>query len=123
MKQILVIADEAPGLGELPVFYTYRTAFLVHMKGLQVPGKFHRVPSARPRPGRPSGGSMDHLEFYQRLIDTFNQLLAEGHPAPAREIAKRMGEPPATVRSWLRRGRVYLDPAQAQQDSEPKGKR
>jgi hypothetical protein len=69
-------------------------------------GTFWKAPTQRPEPGRP----LDPV-FYQELLGAFDGLVAEGWRDPAAEFARRMDENPATVRSWLRRGRKYLSSA------------
>lgn len=62
-----------------------------------------RLPRRRPAPGQP----LD-VDFYRRVLSQYRALLETGHPAPAAELARRMGENRSTVKSWLRRGRIYL---------------
>jgi hypothetical protein len=43
-----------------------------------------------------------------RLVESYEALVADRHPAPARELALRLDTNHETVKSWLRRGRKYL---------------
>jgi hypothetical protein len=72
-----------------------------------IPG---RVQPAPPAPGKPPS-----TLFYRRLLDEYDDLLAQGHRNPIRELAQRhpgedgKSRPSGTVKSWLARGRYYLD--------------
>lgn len=61
-----------------------------------------RVPRRRPKPGQ----ALD-LDFYRHVLAVHKELIAAGHPAPAAELAERMGENPATVRGWIHRAREH----------------
>jgi hypothetical protein len=63
-----------------------------------------RLPRRRPAAGKPL-----ETDFYTRVLGQYNALKLQGHKAPAAELARRMGENPSTVKSWLRRGRKYLE--------------
>jgi hypothetical protein len=62
----------------------------------------------RSRATRPSSGTRPPLRFYRELVDEYNELCREAHPSPIAEIARRRRQKPATVKSWLHRGRKYL---------------
>lgn len=62
-----------------------------------------RLPRRRPKAGQP----LDP-DFYRRVLSVYEELKAQGHRNPATVIARRMGWNPATVRSYVRRGRRYL---------------
>ncbi len=82
-------------------FHAYRAAFLVQLLPAKELEKFGKtVPRKRPKPGQPPD-----TDFYRRLLAVHRQLDLERHPAPAKEIAERMGENPSTVRWWLKRAR------------------
>lgn len=68
-------------------------------------GAFGRMPDRRPKPGR---HRKPDTAFYRRVVDAYGRLLADGHPNPTAEVAKRMNANRDTVKSWLRRGRQYL---------------
>ncbi|MGH2760450.1 MAG: hypothetical protein ACRDKJ_12950 [Actinomycetota bacterium] len=65
---------------------------------------FRRMPRERPAHGKPPPSS-----YYTALLEAEAALLAEGHPAPARELAERLGENRATIRSHLSKARRYRD--------------
>jgi hypothetical protein len=79
----------------------YVTAWAVWMPERKSP---RATPRKRPAPGEPPD-----LDFYRRLIASRDALLAEGNRAPAKELARRYKTNYSTVKSWLKRGRKYLD--------------
>jgi hypothetical protein len=62
------------------------------------------MPRRRPKPGAPLDS-----DFYRRVIASYRELRKEGYKNPAGELARRMNANPSTVKSWLRRGRIYLE--------------
>lgn len=62
------------------------------------------LPRSRPLPGEPA-----NISFYAGVVDRYEQLVDEGHAAPVQEIAGSMNTNPSTVKSWLHRGRKYLE--------------
>lgn len=89
--------DDAPDLE------TYYAAFYLRIMRGRPPDAFTRIPRKRPNPG-----TAPDPDFYRRLLDSYEKLVSEGHAAPAAALAERMNENRSTVKSWLRRGRVYL---------------
>ena len=87
----------------LPDWQVFFTAFELHATTDPEEKGFTSVPRKRPAPGKP----LDP-DFYRRLLASYDKLVREGWNAPAQEIARRMGENPSTVKSWLHRGRKYL---------------
>jgi hypothetical protein len=102
VKSVHVVADDFLNVGDsLPVGEHF-AAF--QLRASQRPkGSFARAPRSRPAPGQPADP-----DFYRRLLDAFDRLVAEGHRSPAVELAERMDVNHSTVKSWLRRGREYL---------------
>jgi hypothetical protein len=110
LKSVQIVADQIVADGVLsglsfPDLNAYQTAFDLKMaRGPGDSGRFvQRAPRRRPAPGKP----LD-TDFYRRLLAFYDQLIAEGRKDPAAEIARRMDEKHETVKSWLRRGRIYL---------------
>jgi len=65
---------------------------------------FGRPPVARPAPGQPL-----NPDFYRRLLAAYDKLVAEGKKRPALELAAHMDVNHSTLKSWLSRGRKYLE--------------
>jgi hypothetical protein len=63
-----------------------------------------RAPKRRPLPGRPP----DRV-FYLQVIALHNRFLVDGSGNPSAATARLMGVPPALVRTWIHRGRRYLE--------------
>lgn len=112
-KEIRIVADQIATDGVLtglsfPDLYAYDTAFHLKMRrGLGDSGRFiQRAPRRRPAPGKP----LDPI-FYRQILAFYDQLKAEGRKDPAKEIARRLDAEHPTVKSWLRRGRIYLSQA------------
>jgi hypothetical protein len=58
---------------------------------------------------RPSSGQRPPLEFYRDLVAEYDELVhVKAVRNPIAEIARRRRQKPATVKSWLHRGRKYL---------------
>jgi hypothetical protein len=97
VRRACVIGEgEGPDLGvDLWACYTaFRLYAAAH------PRQPFRPPRRRPRAGHP----LDE-RFYRSVLAIHDDLKVQGHPAPAAELAKRMDTNPATVRSWVYRGR------------------
>lgn len=103
-KSVHVIGEPTIVVGAQPDLNDYFTAFLLHISGTPPMAAFKRAPRARPAPGQAAD-----TDFYRQLIAAEKALRADGHRAPAKELARRYGEEYATVRSWLSRGKRYLD--------------
>ena len=56
----------------------------------------------------PAAGRPPSTGFYRKALREYQQLIEEGNPGPAQELARRYGKPVGTVKSWLHRGRKYL---------------
>jgi hypothetical protein len=61
------------------------------------------------RPEAPTPGKPGDIEFYRYVVAEYDALVRAGHPTPAKELAARLKAEPATVRSWVLRGRRYLN--------------
>lgn len=96
-----VIADEELHIGDCSDLEDYFAAFFVHAVTRSFPTT--RAPRKRPDAGKP----LDP-DFYRRLLENYDQMVAKGHKAPAAELARLLGENRSTVKSWLHRGRKYL---------------
>jgi hypothetical protein len=88
--------------GESPDLDAYFMACRVELAARK-PGRRKRLPRVRPKPG-----VAKDLGFYRQILDEYERLLSKGHKRPAQEIARSMSENPSTVKTWLRRGRKYL---------------
>ncbi|CAN5176399.1 hypothetical protein BH20ACT22_BH20ACT22_23660 [soil metagenome] len=84
-------------------FFQHAVAFKLRVEGLPGRKQFLRAPRRRPKAGKPP-----NLDFYRRVLDQYDALVNEGCKAPAIELARRMGEPHSTVKTYIRRGRGYL---------------
>jgi hypothetical protein len=107
LTEIRLIPDEVGSLSpEWANFDAclYLAALRLHLARTE-PDWYSRLPRRRPKAGQPPDP-----DFYSRIVGTYNRLLAEGNPSPAKEIAERMGEKHSTVKGWLHRGRKYLTP-------------
>lgn len=100
-SKLHVIADEELHIGDCADLEDYFAAFFVHAASRSFPKV--RAPRKRPDAGKP----LDP-DFYRRLLQNYDQLVAEGYKAPAAELARLLGENRSTVKSWLHRGRKYL---------------
>lgn len=100
-SKLHVVADEELRIGDCADLEDYFAAFFVHAASRSFPKV--RAPRKRPDAGKP----LDP-DFYRRLLQNYDQLVAEGYRAPAAELARRLGENRSTVKSWLHRGRKYL---------------
>jgi hypothetical protein len=70
-------------------------------------------PELNPISGKAAARKYESLVRYAEVLDEYAQVLAAGGDDPTVVIAKRRGVAPATVRSWLHRGReAGLDAAQ-----------
>jgi hypothetical protein len=67
------------------------------------------VPKRARLPQRPKTGEPLNLEFYKALLEEYDGLVRDAHPTPGRELANRRGINYSTLRSYLKRGREYLD--------------
>jgi hypothetical protein len=56
----------------------------------------------------PAPGQKPPLNFYRALVTEYNALVSAASRNPIGEISRRRGVPPATIKSWLHRGRKYL---------------
>jgi hypothetical protein len=81
----------------------YYTAFFVHVADMDPVEAFKGAPSLRP-----AAGQAPSIDFYKWLLSAEESLRAEGDPHPAKSLAERLGEERTTVRTWLKRGRQYL---------------
>ncbi len=104
MTKIEINPDEFlshfPGEGD---FFQHGVAFKLRVEGLPGRKQFLRAPRRRP-----AAGKAPNMDFYRRVLDQYDALVNEGCKAPAIELARRMGEPHSTVKSYLRRARGYL---------------
>lgn len=73
-------------------------------RGIEATHAFQKIPRRRPESGKP----LDP-DFYRRLLASYERLVREGRTDPAAELARRMDENRSTVKSWLHRGRKYLE--------------
>jgi hypothetical protein len=106
-KSIHVIADRSLGYPLTDGLDIYQAAFLAAMirgSGRGSRRAFHRAPTTRPAPGQPF-----NTDFYLRVLALYNDLVREGRKDPAKEIARRYDAKHSTVKSWLSRGRRYLE--------------
>jgi hypothetical protein len=92
----------APGYGMDPGLDDYRAALAVRFASA-IPESFRGGIPWRPAPGQPP-----NLRFYRWLLASFDALAADGHRAPAVELARLLDAEHETVKTWLRRGRRYL---------------
>jgi len=100
-KSANIVADDFLSLNHSPELHRYLVAFLFQaQKG--VTRSFAKAPQRRPVPGQ----AID-LGFYTKLLEAYDQLVIEGRPDPAAELARRYDENRSTVKSWLRRARQY----------------
>lgn len=104
IRSVQILAEEhlhphspPPGLDP------YWAAFALSL-GREPEGTFRRMPRRRPHPG----AALD-TDFYERVLASYGELRKEGYRDPAGELARRMKAKPSTVKSWLRRGRIYLE--------------
>jgi len=102
VKSLHVVADGEIVVGEIGSLDEYMVAFKFRVHRGEVARS--RAPRTRPAPGVP----LDP-DFYRRLLEAYDSLVADGLHAPAKTLALRMGENPGTVKSWLSRGRKYLE--------------
>jgi hypothetical protein len=58
---------------------------------------------------RPKSGREPSVAFYRKLLADYDALLKKGAKAPVKALAQRRGVPVGTVKSWLSRGRRYLN--------------
>jgi hypothetical protein len=92
-----VIGEEkGPNLGV--DLWAYYTAFRLYAAAH--PRQRFQPPRRRPRAGQP----LDE-RFYRSVVELYEELKVRGHRSPAVELAQRMDANPATVRSWVYRGR------------------
>jgi hypothetical protein len=98
-----VIGDGFLYAHEVPSAMRYMAAFELHLPELPK-GWARRLPRRRPQPGK----TLDP-DFYRRVLTTYDGLVSEGIKDPAAELARRMKANHSTVKSWLRRGRQYLE--------------
>ena len=78
-----------------------------HMLACRV--QLAKDPPKRARlPNRPRPGEARDVAFYRQLLAEYEGLLREARPAPARELANRRGINYSTLKSYLKRGREYL---------------
>lgn len=103
VKSVHVIADAFLAVDQHLSVEKHFAAFMLRVQQ-QPAGAFARAPRARPAPGQPADP-----DFYRRLLNAYDKLVAEGHRSPALELAERMNENHNTVKSWIRRGREYLE--------------
>ncbi len=97
VRKAHVIGEEGgPNLGV--DLWAYYTAFRLYAAAH--PRQRFQPPHRRPAAGQP----LDPL-FYRRVVQLYDDLKLRGHRAPAVELAERMDTNPATVRSWVYRGR------------------
>jgi hypothetical protein len=89
-----------PGEGTL---FQHGVAFKLRVEGLSGRKQFLRAPRRRP-----AAGKAPNMDFYRRVLDQYDALVNQGQKAPAVELARRMGEPHSTVKSYIRRGKGYL---------------
>jgi hypothetical protein len=103
VRSVHVIADDFLELGaSLPVG-DHVAALKLRLRR-QPSGASVGVPRSRPAPGEPVDPA-----FYRRLLNAYDKLVSEGQKSPALELARRMDANHNTVKSWLRRGRAYLE--------------
>ena len=104
-KSARVIAEGDQSLGfSAPDLEPYLAALLHRVETLPGAREFSKTAArSRPEPGRPPS-----IEWYRSLQDERDRLVAAGERAPAKVLAERMDENPATVRSWLKRADQYL---------------
>lgn len=113
-KSVTVIADDflhVQGFPKRDVDWSHTTIrFYDHCAALDLVVQFGggekafmRIPRARSASGEPVSTT-----FYRDLLEAYQALLIEGSSTPVQELARRMSANPSTVKSWLRRGRVYL---------------
>ena len=91
--------------------HLHACAFQLRVRQAEDRSAFLSAP--RRRPG--SGKSLD-ADFYRRLLASYDKLVLEGYRNPAVELAKRMNEKHGTVKSWLSRGRKYLESPPQKED-------
>jgi hypothetical protein len=102
LKRVEIVADDTMEPLRMPDLGVYVAAFFLRaMQGRH--RAFARAPRIRPEPGRAL-----KYNFYRHLLDLEEQLKMQRYANPAAEIARRMDANPATVRSWLHRGRQYV---------------
>jgi hypothetical protein len=68
-----------------------------------------RRPQAGPVTPKAEDWEPLNLEFYKALLEEYDGLVRDAHPTPGRELANRRGINYSTLRSYLKRGREYLD--------------
>lgn len=98
-------------LGEIPEqvnLAAYLTALVLKLVS-EPAAASEKVPSTRPRPGRPVDRG-----FYLQIVELDNRLKRQDNPTPAVRIAELMSEggdvvEPEQVRLWIHRGRKYLE--------------
>jgi hypothetical protein len=104
-KQVRVIADQHLGWLNPPNLHRYYAALALAL--LREP-EYEKLKSKAPT-ARPAAGHAPSLDFYRALLRRDRELRRAGDPAPARTIAEEQDSNPNTVRSWLKRARVYLE--------------
>jgi hypothetical protein len=57
----------------------------------------------------PAVGKPPSTDFYRSLLAEYDALVRAGDPAPVQTLAKRRRKSPGTVKSWLSRGRSYVE--------------
>lgn len=98
-----IVGDEFLFAHEVPSVTRYMAA--LDLRRPELPqGWARRIPRRRPQPGK----ALDP-DFYRRVLAVYEGLLGEGYKDPAAELARRMKANRSTVKSWLRRGRQYLE--------------
>jgi hypothetical protein len=82
--------------------YDFLTAFWVHVRSIEKRNAMDRTAMAiaEPAPGRPTSTS-----YYRDLYAEFEVLQVEGHPEPAKELARRRGKNRSTIRTHLKRAK------------------
>lgn len=112
IKSARIIADEFLDVeGDLdgPTYsldlHKYVVRFRLHQLKLGNPAAiFSRAPESRPAPGRSL-----NIGFYKSLLERYDELLLQGIKDPAAELARREDCNRNTMKSWLSRGRKYVD--------------
>lgn len=66
---------------------------------------FKKMPRRRPKP---KPGESLPVAHYRAVLDAYQALVASGESRPTAKLAERYGTNRNTIKSWLRRGRIYL---------------
>jgi hypothetical protein len=101
------VTPDADGRGWLPLadvsIGKYVCALYLELMRQERGGHRSKKRIELPAPGKPPS-----VAHYKALLDELQQLKREGHPSPAKELARRYGTPVGTMKSWLHRARDYV---------------